>query len=140
MTFEKNTTRTEPVVALVDDDKVFQLIASRTIKATQLTDKILQFTNGMEAIEYLQINAENADVLPDVLFLDINMPIVDGWMFMEDYINLKHRVKKIIRIYMVSSSIDQRDVERARSMTDIREYVIKPISQDKFAEMISNVA
>jgi CheY-like chemotaxis protein len=140
MTFEKNTTRTEPVVALVDDDKVFQLIASRTIKATQLTNKILQFTNGMEAIEYLLINAENIDVLPDILFLDINMPIVDGWMFMEDYINLKHRVKKIIRIYMVSSSIDPRDVERARSMTDIREYVIKPISQDKFAEMISNVA
>lgn len=140
MTIEQNNPTIEPVVALVDDDKVFQLIASRTIKATHLTTKILQFTNGMEAIEYLQNNAENNEAMPDILFLDINMPIVDGWMFMEDFINLKHRVKKVIRIYMVSSSIDPRDVERARSMADIREYVIKPISQDKFAQMISNVA
>lgn len=140
MTIEKSYNPEESIVALVDDDKIFQLIASRTIRATHFTGKILQFNNGMEAIDYLQSNADNTDALPDILFLDINMPIVDGWMFMEDYVNLKHRVKKIIRIYMLSSSIDPRDMERAQCMSDIREYVIKPIGQDKFAAMISNVA
>lgn len=131
----------EPVIALVDDDKVFQLIASRTIKATRLTDKILQFMNGEEALIYLRENAANSDALPDILFLDINMPIVDGWMFMDDYVNLvKDKIQKTIRIYMVSSSIDPRDVERARSISDIREYVIKPISQEKFINLIGNVA
>jgi CheY-like chemotaxis protein len=132
--------RSDTVIAVVDADKIFQLIATRSIKATHFAGKILQFSNGSEALHYLEEHASEEGEIPDVLFLDINMPLVDGWMFMEDYINLKHRVKKIIRIYMVSSSIDPRDVERARSMSDIREYVIKPISQDKFAEMISNVA
>jgi two-component system, chemotaxis family, chemotaxis protein CheY len=129
----------EPLIALVDDDKVFQLIASRSIKATNFNGKLLQFNNGGEAIEYLEQNAMDEFLLPDVLFLDINMPVVDGWAFLEDYIHLKPKMKKAIKIYMVSSSIDPKDIERAKSFAEIREYVTKPISQDKFAEIISMV-
>lgn len=127
----------DPVIAVVDDDKIFQLIASRSIKAAQFHGKILQFNNGEEAIHYLEEHANDENELPDVLFLDINMPLVDGWMFMEDYVTLKSRINKPIRIYMVSSSIDQRDIERARSISDIKDYITKPISQQKFAELIS---
>jgi CheY-like chemotaxis protein len=130
----------EPLVALVDDDKVFQLIATKSIAATHLTNHVLQFGNGLEAIEYIQAHLSDDQSLPDVIFLDINMPIIDGWMFMEDYINLKQRIRKPIHIYMVSSSIDPRDIDRARSMPDIQEYVIKPISQDKFYDLISKAS
>ena len=133
---EANDPVHEPLVALVDDDKVFQLIATKSISATHLTKNILQFSNGLEAIEYIQSHISDARALPDVIFLDINMPIIDGWMFMEDYVNLKSKFTKPIRIYMVSSSIDPRDIERARSMSDINEYVIKPISQDKFRDLL----
>ena len=129
-----------PVIALVDDDKIFQLIASRSIKATQFAGKILQFNNGSEAIQYLEEHAEDENALPDLLFLDINMPLVDGWMFMEDYISLKSRINKIIQIYMISSSIDPKDVERAKAIREIKEYVTKPVSQQKFAELISEIA
>lgn len=131
--------KSDPVIALVDDDKIFQLIASRSIKATQFSGKILQFNNGGEAIQYLEDHASEESALPDLLFLDINMPLVDGWTFMEDYIDLKSRMQKPIRIYMVSSSIDPKDIERARSIRDIKDYVTKPISQQKFAELISEV-
>lgn len=127
----------EPVVALVDDDKVFQLIASRSIKATNFQGRILQFNNGGEAIEHLEKNSDNLQEIPDVLFLDINMPVMDGWGFLEDYIHLKHRIQKTIRIYMVSSSVDPRDIERAQSFEVIREYVSKPISQKKFSELVA---
>ncbi len=129
-----------PVIALVDDDKIFQLIASRSIKATQFSGKILQFNNGSEAIQYLEEHADDQNALPDLLFLDINMPLVDGWMFMEDYISLKSRINKMIRIYMISSSIDPKDVERAKAIREIKEYVTKPVSQQKFAELISEIA
>ncbi|HEY4656595.1 MAG TPA: response regulator [Cyclobacteriaceae bacterium] len=126
-----------PLVALVDDDKVFQLIASRSIKATNFKGTILQFNNGGEAIEYLEAHAHEELLLPDVLFLDINMPVVDGWTFLEDYIDLKPRIQKPIRIYMVSSSLDPKDIERAKSFEEIREYISKPISQEKFAQLVT---
>jgi two-component system chemotaxis response regulator CheY len=129
-----------PIIALVDDDKVFQLTASRTIKAANLTDRILQFENGEEALSFLKENAANIETLPDYIFLDINMPFVDGWMFLDDYAELKHNLRKEIRIYMVSSSIDPRDIDRAKRNENVREYVIKPVTREKFAELLTRAA
>ena len=129
-----------PIIALVDDDKVFQLTASRTIKAANLTDKILQFENGEEALQFLKVNATDSENLPDVIFLDINMPFVDGWMFLDDFAHLKGNLTKQIQIYMVSSSIDPRDIDRARRNANVREYVIKPVSREKFEELLSRAA
>jgi two-component system, chemotaxis family, chemotaxis protein CheY len=129
-----------PIVALVDDDKIFQLTASKTIKALQLSDQILQFENGEDALKYLVDNASNADALPDFIFLDINMPFVDGWMFLQDYAGLKQNLVKEIAIFMVSSSIDPRDIHRARSIPDVQEYVIKPLSREKFIQLLNDEA
>jgi two-component system, chemotaxis family, chemotaxis protein CheY len=129
-----------PIIALVDDDKVFQMTASRTIRAANLTDRILQFENGEEALAFLKKHAADIDSLPDYIFLDINMPFVDGWMFLDDYAEIKQNLKKEIRIYMVSSSIDPRDIARAKGNEHVREYVIKPVSREKFVELLHRAA
>jgi CheY-like chemotaxis protein len=129
-----------PIIALVDDDKVFQLTASRTLKAAQLSDKILQFDNGEEALDFLRNHARESDTLPDYIFLDINMPFVDGWMFLDDYAHLKTNLSKPIEIYMVSSSIDPRDMDRARQNVNVREYIIKPVTREKFIELLNAAA
>lgn len=129
-----------PIIALVDDDKVFQLTASRTLKAAQLSDKILQFENGEEALDFLKENAGDSSTLPDYIFLDINMPFVDGWMFLDDYANLKTNLSKPIEIYMVSSSIDPRDMDRAKRNSNVRQYIIKPVTREKFIELLSKAA
>ncbi len=129
-----------PIIALVDDDKIFQLTASKTIKAANLTDKVLQFENGEEALDFLKHHADDSENLPDFIFLDINMPYVDGWMFLEDYAGLKTNLSKTISIFMVSSSIDPRDMDRARRNTDVREYVIKPVTREKFIELLQKAA
>jgi two-component system, chemotaxis family, chemotaxis protein CheY len=129
-----------PIVALVDDDKIFQLTASKTIKALQLSNNILQFENGEEALKYLVANAGNPESLPDYMFLDINMPFVDGWMFLQDYSGMKQNLSKQISIFMVSSSIDPRDIHRARSIPEVQEYVIKPLTKEKFIELLNEAA
>ncbi len=129
-----------PIVALVDDDKIFQLTASRTIIATQVTDRILQFENGEDALEFLKNNLDNKSGLPDYIFLDINMPFVDGWMFLEDYARLKSKLAKPMTIYMVSSSIDPRDMNRAKSHSEVSDYVIKPVTREKFIELLGKAA
>ena len=126
-----------PIIALVDDDKIFQFTASKTLVSTQLTDTVLQFENGGEALQYLQQNKESAQLLPDFIFLDINMPFVDGWMFLDDFANLKPLLAKQTRIYMVSSSIDPRDMQRAKSHGDVSEYVVKPVTTEKFRQLVS---
>jgi two-component system chemotaxis response regulator CheY len=129
-----------PIVAIIDDDKIFQLTASKTILASQVTNRILQFENGEDALQFLKSNLSNPSVLPDYIFLDINMPFVDGWMFLEDYAKLTASLSKPATIYMVSSSIDPRDIARAKSNGHIADYVVKPVTSDKFAALLKRVA
>lgn len=129
-----------PIIALVDDDKIFQLTAFKTILATELTNQILQFENGEDALIFLKENQEDAQRLPDYIFLDINMPFVDGWMFLDDFSRLKSNLAKPMIIYMVSSSIDPRDMNRARSNANVKDYVIKPVTREKFIELLQRAA
>jgi two-component system, chemotaxis family, chemotaxis protein CheY len=129
-----------PIIAIIDDDKIFQLTAAKTILATALTDKILQFVNPEEALQFLKNNVENPQQLPDYVFLDINMPFLDGWMFLEDYAAIKPKLSKPITIYMVSSSIDPRDIERAKSNKEVSGYVVKPVTREKFIELLQRAA
>jgi len=126
-----------PLVALVDDDSIFQFTATRLIESAKLAKEILHFENGNEALQYLEKNAANSDLLPDFLFLDINMPIVDGWMFLEDFEILKTKLVKEFPIYMVSSSIDPRDMSRAREFSEVKDFVIKPVTIERFSELLS---
>ena len=129
-----------PIIAIVDDDKIFQLTASKTIKATAITDNILQFENGEAALTYLKANLKNSENLPDYIFLDINMPFVDGWMFLDDYAALKSLLTKPISIFMVSSSIDERDINRAKNNCNVRDYVTKPVTREKFLKLLQQAA
>ena len=123
-------------VALVDDDSSYQFLTSRTIKSIGNTNDILQFYDGLEAIQYLSQHAKDAFRLPDLLLLDINMPLLDGWMFLEEYSSIKDTMVKDINIFMVSSSIDSKDIDRARHNENIADYLMKPVSVEKFREIL----
>lgn len=129
-----------PIIALVDDDHIFQLTASRTLKSTNIQHKILQFENGEEALNFIRDNVNHSENLPDYIFLDINMPYVDGWMFLEDYSSLKGKLDKPISIFVVSSSIDPRDMSRAQKDSNVKEYVSKPVTKEKFIELLMKAA
>lgn len=127
-----------PLIAVIDDDSVYQFTASRTLKATHLPHQILQFQNGQEALSFLRGSAETHQPLPDIIFLDINMPITDGWAFLDEFHKLKAGLGKDIKIYMVSSSIDPRDQNRAKSIPEVTDYIEKPISMNQFSEVLLN--
>jgi two-component system, chemotaxis family, chemotaxis protein CheY len=127
----------QTVIAIIDDDSIFQMTASRMMRATKMADQILQFSNGEEGLRYLNENAEKRENLPDIIFLDINMPLVDGWMFLDDYANIKTKIGKDILIYMVSSSIDPADSSRAKSNQSVKDYLVKPITMAGFENLLS---
>lgn len=123
-------------IAVVDDDKIFQLITNKTLITIEQVGQVWQFYNGEEALVYLQEHASEPAQLPDIILLDINMPVVDGWTFLKDYRDLHHQLSKPISIHMVSSSIDPKDIERAKATPLVQEYIIKPITKDKILDVI----
>ena len=127
------------IICIVDDDDVYQFTTTRTIQAYKLAKKILVFSDGEEAIRFLSDNIALSSELPDVIFLDINMPIMDGWQFLEEYVKIKPRIGKKITLYMISSSVDPVDLERAKKISEISDYIIKPITPNQLVEIIDKL-
>jgi CheY-like chemotaxis protein len=126
-------------LCVIDDDKIYVYGLRKLITLKQLCPNLLEFPDGKEALDFLT-NPENANQLPDVIFLDIDMPVMDGWAFMENFAKIKLSLGKKITVYMVSSSINEDDIKRAKSISDVTDYVVKPVSHDKLIELFKLAA
>lgn len=124
-------------VAIIDDDEVYTFVTSKLIEMNNLADKVITFKDGEEGLEFLKNNKSIADDLPDFILVDINMPIMDGFQFIEAFAPLKDKLSKNITIYMVSSSVDERDIEKVKTLTQVSGYLIKPMD-DKTLKSILN--
>jgi len=127
------------IICIVDDDEIYQYTITKTIETYKLSRSILVFSDGEEALDFMIENVGNKKDLPDVIFLDINMPIMDGFQFMEEYVKLAPKVGKKITIYMVSSSVDPADIERAKKISEISDYIIKPINSNQLKKIINSL-
>jgi CheY-like chemotaxis protein len=122
-------------IFLVDDDHIYQFTAKKTLETMGLAEQVSVFMNGASAIQYIKDNLANHDALPDVIFLDINMPVMDGWQFVQEFEQLE--VAKPISVYMVSSSVDESDMKRSREFSVITDYIIKPVGRTRFQQLLS---
>ncbi|MDW3209027.1 MAG: response regulator [Reichenbachiella sp.] len=126
-------------IAVIDDDEVFQLIIKKQIEMKNIECDILNFFNGQEAIDFfkkLETEGANGNA-PDLVMLDVNMPVKDGWGFLEDYAHISTDIKSKISLYMVTSSVIQSDIDRAGSNEDIVGFVSKPLTNEKLEEIFS---
>jgi len=125
-------------IAVIDDDQVFHMIVKKQLFVSKIECEILKFYNGEEAFQYFKENLNNAEVLPEYVMLDVNMPIKDGWDFLEDYRTLSSSIRKKIKIYMVTSSVMNSDIDRAKNDKDVEDYVSKPVSSQRLAELFGS--
>lgn len=124
------------VVCLIDDDGIYQFYMKKIIKALHKINKVISFGDGEEAVEFFESNISNVSVLPNIIFLDINMPVMDGWQFMDEYVKFKPKISKEITVYMLSSSNDEDDIEHAKSINEISDYLIKPVTPVQLEEIV----
>jgi CheY-like chemotaxis protein len=129
----------KPQVLLIDDDQVYLFAATKTIEATGLAGTVDVCTNGLDALEYLNRIISSSGKLPDVIFIDINMPVMDGWEFLEEYKTLSAHINNNIKIYILSSSVDKNDIMRSKEYNSVIEYVVKPVYKEKFSEILQTV-
>ena len=126
-------------VCIVDDDQIYQVTSKKMIERINATNNILIFSNGEEAFHFLLQTVSDTDALPDIIFLDVNMPYMDGWQFLEAFETIKFRLPKKITIYVISSSVSETDIQRAKKIPTVKDYYIKPISIDQYSEMLVGV-
>lgn len=119
-----------PRICLVDDDQIFRFTFSRILRSTLQDPQLLMFGDGAEAIDYFKSKKDQEQSLPDVLFLDINMPIMDGWQFLDEYVRIKSSICKPFIIKMLSSSVDPADLEEARKRPEVNQYIVKPFTPE----------
>ncbi len=100
-------------------------------------EQVSMFMDGESALNFIQSHLSDQSALPDVIFLDINMPVMDGWQFVEEFRKLN--LDKKIALYMVSSSVDETDMKRSKEYNVINDYIIKPVGKHRFEELLRSL-
>jgi CheY-like chemotaxis protein len=120
-------------IYIVDDDELYQFITKMIIEETQSVSEIKTFSNGQAAIDGLQADM-NDKTCPEIIFLDLTMPVMDGWGFLQKY--KTSNTCRDAKIYVVSSSVNPVDVEKAKSHPTVSDYLLKPFTKEKFQSLL----
>lgn len=126
-------------VMLIDDNEIDNLINQKMIEAADITENIYTHTGAKSAIEFLK-NLEKLEdvgnnILPEVIFLDIDMPLMDGFQFLDEFDKLGSVTKEKCKIVMLTSSINPQDVNKSKNYTYVKKYINKPLSQENLENL-----
>lgn len=122
---------------MIDDSDADNFIHQRVIKKADITNNIIVKKSGQEALDYLSTLLENELYpVPNLVFLDINMPGMNGWEFLAHYEKLPLNQKAEIIVCMLTTSISETDKKKAETLPQIKSYQHKPLTQESLAEVL----
>jgi len=131
-----------PAVMLIDDNEIDNLINQKMIEAAAIAETIYIHTGARSAIEFLKnvekLDVAGKDLLPSIIFLDIDMPLMDGFQFLEEFDKLTERTKAKCEIVMLTSSINPQDMSKSKKNKYVREYINKPLSTENLLKLAVN--
>ena len=130
------------LACIIDDDNIYINLIKRIIDTNKLCENLLIFNNGKESIDYFESMLENLaeDKIPEIIFLDLNMPIMDGWEFIDRFTKIKNKFRKVITLYIVSSSINPDDLNRAKLLSDVEDFLVKPVNIQELESIFTKSA
>ncbi|MHA3786693.1 response regulator [Flavobacterium hauense] len=115
---------------VIDDDKIYHFLLKNLFKQNGIDVASTFFVNGSDAIDYIKKN-NGEDILPDLILLDVNMPIMNGWQFLEEFGKISHGLSKTPTIYMISSSNNEVDINKSKEFDGaVKGYFLKPICKE----------
>lgn len=117
-------------ILIIDDDPINNFLFSKIIMVSGVAEKAETVISGKKGLEFLEQKINSGEHLPDIIFLDINMPVMNGWEFLERYHAFPEQVRQQIRLYMLSSSVYHEDLLKAKSYEDVVDYITKPLTKE----------
>lgn len=120
---------------VIDDDSTFQFIFRKQIEKMEEIEIVNESRNGMEAVSFLKSLDDTAAVCPDLIVLDLNMPVMDGWDFLDEYGKICENGMSSIPICILSSTINQADFDRANTYDSVKSFFSKPITSEQLKTM-----
>ncbi len=123
-------------ILLIDDDETTNFLNRITVKKTNLAKVVHECKNGKEAVNYFT-DLKNKPGLekPDFILLDLNMPILDGWQFLDEYQNMQWQIP----VYILSSSNYEEDINRIKQYPIVKDYLVKPLTSHKVIELMNEL-
>jgi len=123
------------LVMLVDDNDTDNFISRRIIEITKFADEVVIKNSGKSALEYLEDHKTNQSKLPDLIFLDINMPIVDGFVFLYEFEKFDYSIKDKCKVIILSSSDNKRDIDKIVNNDHVIKFITKPLTEIALEEV-----
>jgi CheY-like chemotaxis protein len=123
------------LVLLVDDNDTDNFISKRIIEITKFAQRVVVKNSGKSALEYLEQHQNNPQELPDVIFLDINMPIVDGFVFLFEFEMFADHIKDKCKVIILSSSNNKRDIAKIVDNEYVIKFITKPLTEKSLQEI-----
>ncbi|NDC40253.1 MAG: response regulator [Chitinophagia bacterium] len=121
---------------IVDDDDIYTRLLKKLIQRQHLATNIAAFPNGRVALDALSERLQSGQGIPELILLDINMPMIDGWGFIEEFETYPVEPLSNTHVYIVSSSIANEDKDRALSYKSVKNYLIKPVDPVALTNMV----
>jgi CheY-like chemotaxis protein len=127
-------------VMLVDDNEIDNLINQKMIEASNICDHIFIHSGAKSAIEFLKNIEKLAQgpvdlYLPEIIFLDIDMPLMDGFQFLDEFERLSESIKKQCKVVMLTSSLNPQYMNRAKKNQFVLKYINKPLTQENLKKL-----
>lgn len=121
---------------VIDDDDINIFIIKKIVEKTGYDAQMVSKTNGQLAIDYIKELIDSQQPLPHLILIDINMPVLNGWEFLEAYEALS--IEDSIDMYMLSSSVYENDIEKAKTYKTVKGFISKPLSIERLIELFED--
>ena len=122
---------------IIDDDPIFLFGTKKLMEIAKFCQEALVFKNGKEAISQLLPIAKSGKNLPQVILLDLNMPIMDGWQFLDEFSKIVS--KEQLKLYIITSSVDPKDIGKAKEYSIVTDFISKPVTLDILNNISENI-
>ena len=125
---------------IIDDDPIFVYGIKRIMNEIDFCDEIIVYANGESALNELRSLVQEGKKLPDLILLDLNMPVMDGWVFLDDFVKIPNHNQEHLSLYILSSSINPSDIEKAKNYPIVNNFISKPVTVSDLKHILKELA